>query len=105
MMYCFWSISLLPITALCSFIGPSPSSRLQATKSSGTHTLISLTAESNHESTEFFETANLLEKAKAIDGSLARGDVLGDYSESTWSNRCVCGLVILSLKRKWLSCF
>ena len=95
-----WSTSLLHIASLCFFINTSPSNSFQATTSRGTHTSISLATESNHDSTKKIQTAALLENAKEIDSSLASGNAVGDFCESTWSNRYVCdgGLMILPLE-------
>ena len=90
-------------------MNPSPSNSFQATTSRGTHTSISLASESNHDSSKKFQTATLLENAKAIDSSLARGNAVGDFCESTWSNRYVCdgGLMILPLESntRYVPCF
>lgn len=62
----------------------SPLNRLEATAWRAAHTL---TTASKRESTRLFQNTNLLENAKVIDDSLAGGDLVGDYSESIWSNR------------------
>jgi hypothetical protein len=67
----------------------SPLNHLEAKAWKATHTSMSLTTASKRESTRLFQNTNLLENAKEIDDSLAGGDLVGDYSESVWSNRYV----------------
>jgi len=86
-MIVFWLTALLPVASLSLLTGPTPSFRSQATALRRTHTSISIATESNQDNTEVFRTSSFLENAKELDDSVARGEALGDYIESTWSNR------------------
>mmetsp|Transcript_7814 Transcript_7814/g.16096 ORF Transcript_7814/g.16096 Transcript_7814/m.16096 type:complete len:231 (-) Transcript_7814:1608-2300(-) len=81
----FSLIILLPISSL--LIEQSPSTRLRATESTRTPTSISLATESKNDGAESMPSAALFENIKAFDDNLARGNLVGGYSESIWSNR------------------
>ena len=103
----FWSIRLLPFASFCLFKDPLRLSRLAVTRPRDTCTSISLATETNYGSEESSRSTTLLETAKKFDGSLARDNSLGEYSESMWSNRCVCNfdLDLSSFQRKTLLFF
>ena len=68
-------------------IKSSPSNCLPATAPRCSRSPTFFAKKSNHDGTEFFGTRTLLENAKEIDESIARGNMVGDYCESMWSNR------------------